>query len=537
MARSRKLPPQTNPHGGQMSELKLREKVQKVFKETQALCAPHASLKPLHDVLRECSERLDQPMRVAIVGFIKAGKSTAMNALLGELLVATGTVEATFNVNWLKWGASSSLMVHYKNERPPESKSFKELEALTLRANENLDYLLSIKFIEVFHPNPMLKTFNLIDTPGLASFYKDDSQNTIDFIKLHGQELTEVTQSEASNADAVLYLFSQSLHMEEKTIVEHFQGAAIGQPTPINAIGVLTKIDFYWPDKPDPLAAGETIATRLREDAQVRRLFYTIYPVSGLLGLGAQTLAPDEFETLRRLAGLPIERFERLIRNVHRFAREHPDIDISPVHRQAVLDKLGRYGVDLSIKLIREGFDARERLAEELFRRSGVPQLLDLVISHFGNRALLIKLGTVLRQIEGACFQERRRLKGQERDITEDVAARFDELETDEHAFHELRILRSHYEGKLEFDASEVQQLLEVTGEYGSSIGERLGLGERATASEIVQAAQEKLEHWQRKANDFSPVNRETIDATNVLARSYERLLYHAKMVKHYMYL
>jgi ribosome biogenesis GTPase A len=131
-------------------------------------------------------------MRVAIVGLIKAGKSTLMNSLLGEAVVATGTVEATFNVNCLKYNSQSSLLVHFKDGRPPESKSFEELQTLSIRAKEHQEYLLSIKYIEVGYPNEILRTLSLIDTPGLESYYKDDSDNTLEFLKLHGRDVAAI---------------------------------------------------------------------------------------------------------------------------------------------------------------------------------------------------------------------------------------------------------------------------------------------------------------------------------------------------------
>lgn len=516
--------------------MKLREKTEKVFQRVRALTDRHPALEALGEVLRECHERFDQPMRVAVVGLIKAGKSTAMNALLGEAVVATGTVETTFNVNWLKWGEQPSLLVHYKDNRPPERKPFAELETLTGRAKENFKSLLSIKHIEVFYPSAILKTFDLVDTPGLASFYEADSQNTKDFLGLHGEEISRITREEAAQADAVLYLFSQSIHAEDKSIVEQFLGGA-GNPTPINAIGVLTKTDFYYPSNRNPLEAGASVAERLRGDSKVRRLFYTVHPISGLLGFGAQTLAPEEFETLKKLAALPAERLDKLLGNAERFtAREYPDVPAAPAERELVFKRLGLYGVFLACGLIRKGADNRELLTSGLFQSSGVPQLRDLIVSHFGNRAFLIKLGTGLQQIKNACFIERRRAAGKkESEAIEEIAGIFDDFETNEHAFRELRVLRVFYEGKLEFSSSEGRQLLEVTGEYGISLGERLGLGENAAVKEILRVAQDRMNYWHCKANGFRLFNRETIDAMHVLARSYERIFHHAKQVKHYL--
>lgn len=522
-----------------MAEVTLHKSVDRLFEWAIDRTANQPELTNFQHLLRRCQQRLHQPMRVAIVGLIKAGKSTLMNALLGEVVVATGAVEATFNVNWLKYGQQPALKVHFKDGQPPQAKSFAELAALTLRATENRDYLLRIKYIEVFYPNPILQTLNLIDTPGLKSFYQDDSQNTIDFLQLHGQKLTEATEAQATNADAVLYLFSHNLGTDEASIIEQFHGSLVGQTTPINAIGVLTKVDFYWsdPNVTDPMAAAQKITRRLAEHPQVRPLFYTIYPVCNLLALGAKTLKPDEFEILTQLAAIPPERFERLIRNVSRFTdREYPDVPVPPVQRQRVLERLGQYGVWLAYSLIRSGVNNQEQLAEKLTEKTGITQLSDLIISHFGNRAFLIKLGTSLRQIATACFQEYQRLQGVPRQIIVEISSKFEALREQENAFQELDVLRSYYEGKLNFDAEEVKQLLQVTGEYGKSCGDRLGLGD-ATITQMLPVAVERLHYWQQRSDDYMGSDRQTVAAAKVLARSYERILYRVQKAKEYLYI
>lgn len=270
-----------------MNELiPLEQEVDRLFQWALTQTANQHSLRDFKYLLKCCQERLHQPMRVAIIGVIKAGKSTLMNALLGEKIVATGAVEATFNVNWLKYGETRRLKVYFKDKnRPPEEKSFSELAVLTLRPEKYQKYLLSIKYIEVFYPSSILKNFNLIDTPGLKSVYKEDSEKTQEFLQLHGEELSEITQQEAANADAVLYLFSQGFSTGDAETVQAFQGPLASNATPINAIGVLTKVDIYATnlEVSDPLEAGKKIASRLSQNSQVSRLLYTIYPICGLL--------------------------------------------------------------------------------------------------------------------------------------------------------------------------------------------------------------------------------------------------------------
>ena len=498
-------------------------------------------LKPFRRLLQQSYQRLHEPMRVAIVGLIKAGKSTLMNALLGQSVVATGAVEATFNVNWLKYGDKSRLLVHFKDDRyPPEEKSFSQLAALTLRPEEHQDYLLSIKYIEVFYPNEILTTLNLIDTPGLNSSYEEDSEKTQEFLQMHGDKLTEVTQQQAANADAVLYLFSHSLGALGANLMQQLQGPLVGNTSPINAIGILTKVDFYAsdPNVTDPLATAHEIAQDLQEEYPlVRRLFYTIQPVCGLLALGAKTLSDEHWQTLMALAQLSPERFLALNRNANKFIKPYDDVPISPISRKKLLEHLGQYGISLAYDYIREGVNSWEELKEKLLKYTKIEELRRLILSHFGNRALLIKLGTILQQISALYFQERQRLQGEALEILEEISSKFDALQAKEHAFQELEVLRSYYNRQLDFDQQEQRQLLEVTGEFGTSCGDRLGLGERATVDEMLSVASERMRYWNQRANDFLGSDRATIAAAKVINRSYGRILYRVQKAKEYLYI
>lgn len=519
-----------------------QEKIEtdQVFEECLKLTADHPSLTSFHQLLAKSYEQLHQPMRVAIVGLIKAGKSTLMNALLQENVVATGTVEATFNVNWLKYGKTRQIWIYFNNSRPPEAKSFEELTELTLRPEDHQDYLLSIKYIEVSYPNEILKTFNLIDTPGFQSFYQDDSQKTRDFLQLHGETLSQVTESEAANADAVLYLFSHSLGEQDKQIVEQFQGLGMGQASPLNAIGVLTKIDFYAsdPNVSDPLTVGDQISKRLREHPNIQPLLYTIKPISGLLAFGAKTLTDSEINSLQELAALPEERFAKLIRSADRFCnRNYEDIPTSPEKRTELWKRLDRYGVELAYSFQRSGVSDKEQLVQHLLEKSGLPALRDLIVSHFGHRAFLIKLSRVLQNLNAAYYQQRNQLHGEALPILEQVTGKLESLQSGEHTFQELEVLRCYYDGKLDFDEQEIQQLLEVTGEYGSSCGERLGLGERATVDEMIPVAQERMAYWQERANDSFFSDRATIAAARVLNLSYQRILDRVQKAKSLLYI
>ncbi|MGH3828395.1 MAG: dynamin family protein, partial [Pseudonocardiaceae bacterium] len=52
--------------------------------------------------LRAQIDRLDEPLRVAVAGKVKAGKSTLLNALVGEQIAPTDAGECTQVVTWYR---------------------------------------------------------------------------------------------------------------------------------------------------------------------------------------------------------------------------------------------------------------------------------------------------------------------------------------------------------------------------------------------------------------------------------------------------
>ena len=521
-----------------MSESVLEKRVDKFLQKSIDLLAGYPSLRGLQRRLQKDREGLREPMRVAVVGKIKAGKSTAMNALLGEALVAVGTVEATFNINWLKYGEEPSLRVNFKDDRPPETRSSAELTELTKRSEDpaNIKFLQSIKYIEVFHPNPILKSLDLIDTPGLFSTYGVDSDNTSEFLKVHGAELNNITETEVSKADAILYLFSNSsLSDSDRKVIQEFQGAAVGRASPLNAIAVLTQVDNY--DAPEPLVAAEGITQRLmNEHGELRNLFHKIQPIAGLLALGAQTLDLEDFTILQRLANLPTETLAGLLRSADRFAtREYPDKPEIPIaiERNRVLKRLDLYGIKLACKLISEGVSDRENLAELLLNKSGIPELRELIISHFGSRAYLIKFNRYLPLIKDLLFRENSKQIDGEKAAVAEIAKLLDRLECDEFFFQNLRELQvlgnlydKQIQHQLELDESEQQQLLEVTGERGTACAARLGLPPDATLAQMREQIEAKLKYWRSCSADpgNNPIRRQT---ATIISQSFDRLAYH----------
>ena len=88
----------------------------RVLEEARALLAAAAA--EYHDdahalrQLEEHSKRLGEPLRVAIAGMVKAGKSTLLNAIIGEEIAPTDAGECTKVITWYRHGATPRITVH-----------------------------------------------------------------------------------------------------------------------------------------------------------------------------------------------------------------------------------------------------------------------------------------------------------------------------------------------------------------------------------------------------------------------------------------
>ncbi len=63
------------------------------------------------------ARRLDQPIRIALAGTLKAGKSTLVNALVGEDIAPTDATEATRIVTWFRHGPTPKVTANHRGGR------------------------------------------------------------------------------------------------------------------------------------------------------------------------------------------------------------------------------------------------------------------------------------------------------------------------------------------------------------------------------------------------------------------------------------
>lgn len=506
----------------------LENRLAAAFREADRLLRPGGeSTAVLRDALEVIRSRAADRMRVAVVGRVSSGKSTLVNALIGEECVATGSQELTFNVNRLRYGSRPGLMVHYKDGRPPAPYDLGALMSLTARRDEHMAELRQIREVVVEIAADYLRSFELIDTPGLDSVFGDDSLNTLRFLGMAPGEVRASTLEHSAAADALLLVVPiRGVSRTDTELLDDFLGDDRTAATPLNTLGVLTKCEHDWePGGPDPLIAGRRLAERtLHEAPGMQRRLYDLTPVCSLVGLAASTLDAAVLEQLTRLAKAPPERFAASLEMAQLFVRDET-LPLEPADRRLLWRRFGAYGLHTAVAVIRDGCDTVRSLSTELSTRSGMDELRGKIVDHFGHRAALLKFDAAQERIARMPHDLAAGLGARDRAALNRVIGIFTRLALNEPGVDQLRVLHDLYTQRLAALAGHEQEIRRILGERGRQPYQRLGLPPTAPAGTLRREAGRRQSWWAVHWMSGSLHGPER-EATRIVLRAYEHLLH-----------
>lgn len=104
--------------------------------------------------LQNMAKGLTSPLLVMIMGEFSTGKSTFINALIGQEIASVNDTPTTAVITKLCYGATNSVTLHFKDDHT-ENRSIDELKAITSESGKQNEKLHnSIKFVEVALPIP-----------------------------------------------------------------------------------------------------------------------------------------------------------------------------------------------------------------------------------------------------------------------------------------------------------------------------------------------------------------------------------------------
>lgn len=211
---------------------------------------------------------IEENFHLAILGQFKRGKSSFINALIGENLMPISVVPLTSIPTFIKYSDSKKVKLFYYNNKEPQEyyvENSEEINALlTKYVTEygNPKNKLEIDFVEVFFPAHILKGgLILIDTPGIGSTFQHNTQTTINFLP---------------QCDAAFFIVSADPPITEVEI--EFLKSIKSKISPL--FFILNKIDYLSPDELETslLFLKNTLKEKLELD-------FEIYPISAKLAI------------------------------------------------------------------------------------------------------------------------------------------------------------------------------------------------------------------------------------------------------------
>jgi tetratricopeptide (TPR) repeat protein len=329
------------------------------------LFVAQAQLGDLSAEVAQIKAVFDRPLLITVMGEFNSGKSTFVNALIGEEIAPMGVTPTTATINVLKYGQQRAARILWRDDRDQELP-WEEVGSF-LRALDN-DQARQIKLVELMYPAEELLRVNVVDTPGLNSM-----------IDAHEQTAREYM----SQADAVIWLFSadQAGKQTEQQALE------LLRQFKLKTVGVLNKIDRLSPEE------LEQVQRHLRDEFS--DLVEAVIPVSArralaaLVAGGAEALEQSRFPELRGyLEQQLFARSRKIKRAAARrrldevLARGQQRATLSLEQADAIFDGLDALPAWIEQRLAPEAVQAERQRVEQGFAQvyqQGAQEVLDFV--------------------------------------------------------------------------------------------------------------------------------------------------------------
>ncbi|MCV7028457.1 isoniazid-induced dynamin-like GTPase IniC [Mycobacterium sherrisii] len=448
--------------------------------------------------------RLNEPIRIALAGTLKAGKSTLLNALVGQDVAPTDATEATRIVTWYRHGPTPKVTANHWGGRrsnvPIGHSGGLTFDLRMLNPAEVAD-------LDVEWPAEELIDTTIIDTPGTSSLNRETSERTLRLL---------VPPDGVPRVDAVVFLL-RTLNAADVALLKQIGHLVGGSAGALGIVGVASRADEIGAGRIDAMLSAADVAKRFTREMNQTGICQAVVPVSGLLALTARTLRQSEFIALQKLAGADKTELSRSMLSVDRFVRADGRLPVDAATRAQLLDRFGMFGLRISLAVLAGGVADAAGLADELLERSGLIALREVIDAQFAQRSDLLKAHTALLSL-------RRFVEVFPIVATPYIIADIDPLLADTHAFEELRLLGQLSSRPTTLNEEEIASLRRIIGGSGTRAASRLGLSPDADAQEGPRAAFAAAQRWRRRAEH--PLNDPfTTRACRAAVRSAEAMV------------
>ena len=193
-----------------------------------------------------------KPVKIVVMGEVKSGKSTFINALVGKEVSRMDVLEATALIHEMVYDEHESFDVHLLDGRITTAFSQDEVHKILEKETSEKDEEQKVSKVVVKLPLDILKKIHIVDTPGLQTITTQNSK---------------ITKNYMINADAILWVMNIHHNGQEDVIDAIESSKSFGKPL-LGLINRLDELDEDWDEVMDHM-----------ED-EIGYLFKKIFPLS-----------------------------------------------------------------------------------------------------------------------------------------------------------------------------------------------------------------------------------------------------------------
>lgn len=200
-------------------------------------------------------ENFREPLKVVVMGEVKAGKSTLLNAFAAEHLSPVNVSEATASILEIVYSEEAYGKIILKEEEITGHP--KEIFQLLEEKQNDQSFFTECDHVEIGYPLQNLRNFTLVDTPGLETVTSENSDRTKEYI---------------GKTDVVLWVFNGN-HLGQSDIEDALlEVNKLGKPI----IAIVNRVD-------EVDAEPEEITEYMEE--QIGMYVKAIFPLSAQLAV------------------------------------------------------------------------------------------------------------------------------------------------------------------------------------------------------------------------------------------------------------
>jgi GTP-binding protein EngB required for normal cell division len=164
------------------------------------------------------NELVNKCIDIVVLGQFKAGKSSLINNIINESILPVGVIPVTSIVTRLQFAEEKKAIVHFLN-KIEKVVNIAEIENF-ITESKNPRNIKNVEIVDLYLPQLYnFKKLRIVDTPGIGSFFKNNSDTTFQWLPEIGLALVAISVERPLSDEDVILLKSVVRYSADTKII------------------------------------------------------------------------------------------------------------------------------------------------------------------------------------------------------------------------------------------------------------------------------------------------------------------------------